>query len=418
MAMPHNSLEAKQQMIRTCRKYYYGRPLQIAKITEFEKTYRPCDAIRWYTKPCFLSNLINKALRSQNINSLYLFRYFVFDLSESLVKARYSQLKPISVYRGTILRREEVEQLRIGSLVSTNDFLSSSHSSEVAISFVCSHQEVDNQSSQSRNDPLQCCLFKIDIDINTTPDVVVADISGESQIPDEKEFLFDLGTTFIITDISYDDQSHLWKIQMVGSNEVAKLNHEYDSYMCERLSETHATILFGRMLAHLSEYSLAVKYYQRLIRVLPIEHEDRPSIHYQLARMYRFLGKHQQAIHYFRCAKLLQRRGLPYNSYEYGMTLAGLGTVYLEFNDSKQAVRVLEQASIYYNLFSKNYNTETIFHFNRLSYAYYLEQQYERALRLLNNTLIMYKQKMPADHPGHAQAYHNLGLILKPLLCQ
>ncbi|CAF0934420.1 unnamed protein product [Rotaria sordida] len=113
---------------------------------------------------------------------------------------------------------------------------------------------------------------------------------------------------------------------MTVSNQVVQLNHEFDSHMRERLSKTNATILFCRMLAYLSEYSLAIKYFQRLLRVLPIEHEDRPNIHYQLARMYRFLGKHQQAIYYFRCAKLLQRRGLPYNTYEYGMTLVGLGT--------------------------------------------------------------------------------------------
>jgi tetratricopeptide (TPR) repeat protein len=254
-------------------------------------------------------------------------------------------------------------------------------------------------------------LFKIDIDLNQSPDVIVADISGESQIPDENEFLFDLGTTFTITNIFYDEVHCIWNIQMTVSNQVAQLNRQYNSYMRERLAETNATILFGRMLAHLSEYSLAIKHFHRLLRILPVEHEDRPNIHYQLARMYRFLGKHQQAIYYFRCAKLLQRRSLPYNKYEYGMTLAGLGTVYLELNDSKRAVCVLEQASICYNLDSQNYNTETIFHFNRLSYAYYLEQQNERALQILDKTLTMYKEKMPADHPGHAQTYHNLGLV-------
>ncbi|CAF3840174.1 unnamed protein product, partial [Rotaria sordida] len=140
---------------------------------------------------------------------------------------------------------------------------------------------------------------------------------------------------FIITTIFYDDQNYMWNIHMTVSNQVVQLNHEFDSHIRERLSKTNATILFCRMLAYLGEYSLAIKYFQRLLRVLPIEHEDRPNIHYQLARMYRFLGKHQQVIYYFRCAKLLQRRGLSYNTYEYGMTLATLGTVYLELNDSK-----------------------------------------------------------------------------------
>jgi len=415
VAMPHNSSEAKRQMLRECRKYYYHHPSEIKKIEEFKKTYRACDAIRWYTKPCFLSNLVNKTLRSENVYALYIFRYFIFDLCESLAMTRYSHSLPILVYRGTIVRRDEVEQLRVGSLVSTNGFLSSSRFLEVALSFISSDTGIGTSSSRSRNDPQQFVLFKIDIDLNLSPDVIVADISGESQIPDENEFLFDLGTTFIITNIFYDEQNCKWNIQMTASSEVAQLNHEYDSYIRERLFETNATILFGRMLAHLSEYSLAIRYFHRLLRGLPVEHEDRPNIHYQLARMYRFLGKHQQAIHYFRCAKLLQRRGLPFNNYEYGMTLAGLGTVYLELNDSKRAVSVLEQASICYNLVSQKYNTETIFHFNRLSYAYYLEQQNERALHLLNKTLTIYKEKMPVDHPGHAQTYHNLGLVQRAM---
>jgi tetratricopeptide (TPR) repeat protein len=313
VAMPHNSLEAKRQMLRECRKYYYYyNRFEMKKIEEFEKTYRACDAIHWYTRTGFLSALVNKTLRSENVHALYIFRYFIFDLCESLAIGRYTSLTPISVYRGTILRRDEVEQLRVGSLVSTNGFLSSSRYIEIALSFINFDSESGMATSRNQNDPQQFVLFKIDIDLNQSPDVIVADISGRSQIPDEHEFLFDLGTTFIITEIFQNETNSLWNIQMTVSNQVARLNREYDSYIRERLSETNANILFGRMLAHLSEYSLAIKYFHRLLRVSPLQHEDRPNIHYQLARMYRFLGKHKQAIHYFRCAKLLQRRSLPF----------------------------------------------------------------------------------------------------------
>ena len=410
--MPHNSPEAKQQMLRKCRQEYRNNSSVKRKIKEFEKTYRACDAIHWYTKPGFLSILVNRSLRSQNVYALYIFRYFIFDLCDHLALQKYSDFTPISVYRGTILYRDEVEALRNGSFVSTNGFLSCSRYQQIALSFISSHGGTNTWIRRNRTDLQQFVLFKIDIDLSQSPDVIVADISDISHIPDENELLFDLGTTFIITNIFFDTENFLWNIQMTVSNQVAQLNRQYNSYMSERLLETSATILFGRMLAHLSEYSLGIKYFQRLLRVLPIEHEDRPNIHYQLARMYRFLGKHEQAIYYFQCAKLLQRRRLPCNGYEYGMTLAGLGTVYMELNDSKRAISVLEQASVYYNLLaSQNYNAETMFHFNRLSYAYYLEKENERALQLLDKTLLIYKEKMPIDHPGHAQAYHNLGLV-------
>lgn len=413
VAMPHNSSDAKRQMIKECRKIYKNDPIEKKNIDKFEKEYRACDAIRWYTRSGFLSILINKTLRSENVYALYIFRYFIFDLCESLAISRYSSLTPISVYRGTILRRDEVEQLRIGSLVSTNGFLSSSRCIDVALLFMSSNEDTHSTNNRSRNDNYQFVLFQIDIDLNQSPNVIVADIMNDSYMKDEEEFLFDLGTTFSITNTFYDQEKSYWNVQMIASNEVAQLNHQYDSYIRERLLETSAAILFGRTLAHLSEYTLAIKYFHRLLRALPSHHEDRPNIHYQLARMYRFQGKHQQAIYYFQCAKLLQRRNLPNNQYEYGMTLAGLGTVYLELNESKRAVNVLEQASICYNLNSQNYNTETMFHFNRLSYGYYLEKQYERALELLGKAIEIYKKKMPVDHPGHAQIYHNLGLVYR-----
>lgn len=408
MAMPHNSSEAKRQMLRKCREIYFFSRSELANIKEFEKTYRADHAIRWYTRSCFLSKSVNKALRAENVYALYIFRYFIFDLCTRLEAIKYSQATPISLYRGTKLSLEEVQQLRLDSVVATNGFLSSSRDFRVAKMFTGSNE---NQSGSNE----QNVLFQINVDLNVTPDVVVADISKQSYFPEENEFLFDLGTTFIITDIHFNVDESLWYIQMSPSNQVVQLNREYDAYIRERLLETDATILFGRMLAHVSEYPMAVKYFHRLLKLMPPDHPDRPNICYQLARMYRFLGKPPQAINYFQRAKLLQRRGLPQNRYEYGMTLAGLGTVYLELKDSKRAIGVLEQASIYLNLDSGNYNSETAFHLNRLSYAYYLEHQYEKALHLMHHTLSVYEKKMPVDHPGHAQAYHNLGLLHKDL---
>lgn len=411
MALPHNSEEAKQQLLLECRKNYFNNRLEMNRIGEFEREYRADKVIYWYTRACFVSNLVNNALRSKNVYALYIFRFFIFDLCEDLRLARYAEAQPMLVYRGTFLHRSELEQLRVDSLVATNGFLSSSKSREVALSFTGFDENTDKSADQDCNSPTQIVLFKIEIDLSLSPDLVVADISSRSHFSTEHELLFDLGTTFVITSIMRHPKTLIWHIEMIPCNQVAQLNREYDAYIRGRLAETTATILFGRMLAHVSEYSMAVEYFQRLLKRLPIDDEDRPGINYQLARMYRFLGKHQQAINYFQRARLLQRRQLPQNRYDYGMTLAGLGTVYLELNESKRAVRLLEEASACYNIASRQYNTETAFHFNRLSYAYYLENQYERALLILNDTLLIYEHQMPIDHPGHAQAHHNLGLI-------
>jgi hypothetical protein len=48
------SQPSKQQMIDVCRNYYLGNEKQLKLIDEFERDYRPENAIRWYSKQSFV----------------------------------------------------------------------------------------------------------------------------------------------------------------------------------------------------------------------------------------------------------------------------------------------------------------------------------------------------------------------------
>ncbi len=97
-AMPQTH-EARQQMLDEYRLYYSGNQSQLAIIDEFERDYNANNAIRWYTRSCFLFRLLNKALRTENIEVLYTFRYFIIDLCASL-EAAHDQQNITRVYRG------------------------------------------------------------------------------------------------------------------------------------------------------------------------------------------------------------------------------------------------------------------------------------------------------------------------------
>jgi hypothetical protein len=58
----------------------------------------------------FLYRLLNKALRVQNIDLLYLFRFFIRDLGEQLEKNKCTS--SIRVYRAQQMSKEEVDILR------------------------------------------------------------------------------------------------------------------------------------------------------------------------------------------------------------------------------------------------------------------------------------------------------------------
>jgi hypothetical protein len=110
-------------------------------IDQFEREYRPEDAIRWYSKQSFVYKLINKALRNEDIDLLYTFRFFIGDLSQSLnhehVQLFSSKEEILIVYRGAKLDKEEFDKLKEnqGKLISTNGYLSTSRSKSRAFAF-------------------------------------------------------------------------------------------------------------------------------------------------------------------------------------------------------------------------------------------------------------------------------------------
>ncbi|CAF4805122.1 unnamed protein product [Rotaria sp. Silwood1] len=192
--MPRSD-EAKRQMIQECKKYYWDKPRQLAEVVEFQRVYTREQAIRWYTRPCFIHRLINKALRTEDIVALWNFRYFISDLSTSLAQVRMKIVEPLILYRGTIMTRSEIQLLSTGSLVSANGFFSTSRCRRVAETFIAT--------GQCRNDPHQFVLFEIEIQPNSS-DVVFADVAAESHVPDEAEVLFDLGTILEIVHLEQD----------------------------------------------------------------------------------------------------------------------------------------------------------------------------------------------------------------------
>ncbi|CAF4143549.1 unnamed protein product [Adineta steineri] len=130
MEMPCKSDEAKRQMVREIHAYYHDKVKPLVDMDRFRCMYRSEDAINWYTSSCFIYNIINKALRTEDTRVSYTFRYFIIDLcnflKEQAIITRAQFDKPCRVYRGIKLDREEIEQLSVGTLIATNGFWSTS----------------------------------------------------------------------------------------------------------------------------------------------------------------------------------------------------------------------------------------------------------------------------------------------------
>ncbi len=122
-------------MIDICRHYYRGNSKELQLIEQFEREYRPEKAIHWYSKDSFVYRLVNKALRSEDIDQLHTFQFFIGDLSENLAREHEKMLlskeRIVTVYRGLKLDKEEFDKL-----ISTNGYLSTSRLRSKALTFI------------------------------------------------------------------------------------------------------------------------------------------------------------------------------------------------------------------------------------------------------------------------------------------
>ncbi|CAF3939280.1 unnamed protein product, partial [Rotaria sp. Silwood1] len=136
-------------MIRFCRHYYRDNPFELEKIDDFEQNYRLENILRWYTQECFVYKMINKALRSEDLEQLLRFSFLIAALSKRLADGqnnpRRKMPSTITVYRGVRLHRTEVDRLMksVNLLICNQGFWSSSLRRGRALAFAKSYAATD-----------------------------------------------------------------------------------------------------------------------------------------------------------------------------------------------------------------------------------------------------------------------------------
>ena len=81
-----------KDLLDECRLCYRDDPVELARIMDFEHTYNPCEALRWYTSDTFVYRLLNRSLRTQNISVIFKFRTIIQDMYTHLKDEHEKQM--------------------------------------------------------------------------------------------------------------------------------------------------------------------------------------------------------------------------------------------------------------------------------------------------------------------------------------
>ena len=403
--LPRNQ-QAKQRMIDVCRNYYRGNKKQLKLIDEFERDYRPEDAIRWYSKQSFVYRLVNKALRNEDLEQLRAFRFFIGDLSKQLAQKQQTMLSSaktnLTLYRGTKLDREEFERLKEnqGKTISTNGYLSTSRRKQPALRFA--------MKTTQRTDVVGV-LFQIHCDVeNIGTSVIYADITAFSMYPAEKEVLFDMNASFKLDSI--EDEGSIQVINMSVSNQGEKITKNYIELMQTQIEEKSAAIVFGRLMCDMGEYHRSQVYFEELLRE-PNE-EDVAWIELNIGRALDYKSEWEEARKYYERAHDRMISADPPRLKDSAQAIKNGGCLLHHQGKYDDALCFYQQALKIRKMCYPSGHADIATTLNNIGVALCRLERYDEALEHHKCVLEMNEKLYPSGHAAIANCLNNIGQVL------
>ncbi|CAF0711848.1 unnamed protein product [Adineta steineri] len=390
----------KDEFILKCREIYKGNDKQLIFIDEFEREYVDEHSLWWYSRETFLYRLLNKALRIQNIDFLFLFRFFIRDIENQLYENRY--LSPTRVYRGQLISLDELNILKRSQnkLISVNSFLSTSLNRQTALFFL---------GSFPYNDTYERVLFEIDADPRKDGVKPFADLSKFNCFPEE-EFLMTIGSVFYLKNI-YLGENRIWHIEMeLCGNIDGDLHNTFHHLQNQYSLNSRGLLEFGNLLIDMAYFDHAEKYFGRLLKQLTPQHKNIYKCYHGLAKICCEKGNYDLSIDYLN-QSLASLKNLKLNDSRTGYIYNSMGEAQQKKGDINQALQSYEKALKIFKKTFKDDDENIAWCYNNLGIIYQDKKQYKEARKYLNKALIIKLKHLPPKHPCLANTYNNLGNI-------
>jgi tetratricopeptide (TPR) repeat protein len=339
--LPHDD-KAKEEMLTVCRHYYRNNPRLLEDINTFDQTYHIDECIRWYTRETFVYKLINKALRTEDIEQLYIFRYYIADLSKQLAqeckKIKTGEDEKIYLYRGTTIVKEEIEKFKgnLDKLIAINGYWSTSRDRSYALTFA---------TKLTHRPDTMAVLFEIECDIHDQNDsIIFADISHLSQFSNEMEVLFDAGSVFQIEKIreEMENDTELYIVQMRTTGKGRDLARKYVEENRRKMEGESPRIMLSILLKRMGKSEKSLQYLEYLLT--NPDDENIAHIHDRIGVQCRDENKYDLALEYFdKAFDLITKSDVPEKKY-LAIVLHNKGLVYAKQKMFREALSLYRRA--------------------------------------------------------------------------
>jgi len=397
-----SSSNENQELINFCKQQYKDNPTELQIVKEFERDYSSNRSLWWYTRQSFLYRLLNKALRVQNIDLLYLFRFFIRDLGKELENNKCSSL--LRVYRAQRMSKEEIGMLKkcVGEYISMNSFLSTSLNRQQARSFLF---------SADTSDDVEQVFFEIDADPRLDNIKPFRNITSSSYFPDEEEVLFMVGTIFRLVKMKRESDG-IWNIRMMLCSENDHQLKSLFQHMKNELGAGETTLLrFGDVLRKMGKLDDAEKYYYCYLGQLSSDHPDISLCYHALGRVASEKGDYDSSLKWHNKSLEINMRTLKSDHPNIAYTHNSIGEVHRKKGNYALALESYEKALMIWKKAHGEDHPFVATCLNNMGIVYDMQKEYSKALEFYQKALTIRQKHLPADHSDLAASHNNIGVI-------
>ena len=420
--------DLKKDMLAFCRLHYADNEDELEQIDLFEKSFTETQTIEWCTRYCFVTKILTRAFRTQEIDLLFKMRYFIQCLHKQIQSMPLKE--PMTTFTALDLDQEEIRKLQdnLNGLLLFRSFLPTTFERPTSMEYRKVIFAIRLRSNCATN--VEQSHYKIDVLINIdtifrivsidTDENGVHTVNLESVPHDDVHFqeltgslrestaapVVILQLTRLLLAIN-----HYWEADYITEFVYQDKSFENDGTLLASLAAAHH--LLGNINEVKRDFKGARYQFFKSLRAfllfLPCDQSLLSSSYNNIGSMFYQDDEHECAIKFHQMALQCQLKASSADMDAVATYSANIGAVYIDQKKYTEAAIHLKRAVTILEKMSKKDNPKRLISiYQKLSSCFWYTKKVNEALEYYNKTLdLQLKFPNPLPHPLSV-TYYNL----------
>lgn len=392
MLTKDNEGNLQKDFLDYCRLQYENNSVELKLIDQFEEDFTPMKSIWWFTRDCFVRKMIQRALRTQEVDILFKMRLIIQTINKQIKEKEFQR----TVYRTMQLDLEQVKKIKDNDngFLSFGTFLDCSLEKSTSMKY--SEDKVTIQFMIQTN-------FGIEIEQIRHPNST-------------SEVLLPFDNIYQINGIE-ELNEHCAIIELIHIDQQDEKYQQLTNEMRSDIEGPVVIIQLGKLLLINDRY-LHADYLARLL-FDDQSFKDNPTLLASLAAVHHLLGSQDNKQNNHRAARLQFEQSLkiflsfvPEDNQILSATYNNIGSMYYQDDEHDQAI-IYHQKALQCQLKATSPDIEAIATYSGNIGAVYLDQKkYDEALFNYKRSLQILQQSIPGGESASiAMVYDRIASV-------